>query len=140
MKATALYLEPNYVDRLYAMFEEYCYNFFDESYMPKKIDEWPSWEKIPLFIVFVTIFQIYCLVYKSNQFSLSWLDQGKEIRVESVVEESTVVVNDNEQKRNHKTPERIQCLGGVKSNILHLLNDLSKPENKLYSRNCAFLN
>jgi hypothetical protein len=64
MNTLHLIFQKSYWDRLYYFFEEYCYNYFDESYEPEQPVIASSIEKIPLFIAFVVVFHFQVLIFK----------------------------------------------------------------------------
>lgn len=144
MNTNVILLKNNYWDRLFESFENYCYNYFDESYEsePQYWEFIQAFNRIPLFIAFVITFHFQLLSVKCVFASEYNMDENKTILLENTVQESQTQVVENSHSTTENLEQQIDPLL-IKRTIFKRLPRFTQVKRKIgniYKLNCVFLN
>ena len=141
MNTFYLVFKKDYWDRLYRFFEEYFYNYFDESYESEHIIL-SSIERIPLFIAFVLVFHFQVLICKADWKQTINIPNEKIISWESIKEVPELVeppLNENEADCRNGNFYEMKSMSRSLFNLSGFMPLAVIQQKQLFIRNCSLL-
>lgn len=140
MNAKTLLFKNYYWDHLHESFENYCYNFFDESYESDSpySNAFLALNRIPLFIVFLVVFHFQFLMAKNEFHKWEFQGDAKTIKLENAVQISTPAEpkdNFEATTKQHEFPVRAVQVVSVVPSFASIVMKIP-----IYTTNCSFLN
>lgn len=141
MEAKTLPFKNYYWDHLFESFENYCYNYFDESYESETqfSNGFRAFRKIPLFIAFLVAFHFQFLMAKNEFNNCQFTGEDKVLKMENQIAESPHIL---EQESIVKVDSNKQTYPNLEVRLLPILFSFAGIARKIpiYTTNCAFLN
>lgn len=137
MNANILLFNKSYWDRIHESFEDYCYNYFDESHESQVHEFMLAINRIPVFVVFILVFHFQFLVSKSNLSDSTFTGNAKEIKLENQM--AVLSLNEPETINENRIRTEEFPVHPAAAPILFSLSGIVRKRS-IYSLNCAFIN